>query len=269
MYYGFMKTVEVQASSILTPQKVGSLSGNYQYSLNPYAGCAFSCSYCYVPKFPNKRHNDFNEWGKWLEVKINAPELLRKERVKVFGSSIFFSSATDPYQYAELKYRLSRKCLKELLLYKPKKVTLHTRSNLILEDIDLLKKFGRRLSVGISITTNREDIRRLFEPRAPSIARRIQTLKKLSSEGIKVYASLAPLLPCDSEKLVELIRPYTDKFWIEELKYQEVNTRKQLLEDYAFFFEKNHYLEVQKEISKRFTETGVAISHTRRELVTT
>lgn len=87
------------------------------------------------------------EWGKWVKVKVNAPELIRKERCKVFQSRIFFSSATDPYQYIELKYRLSRKCLQELLQYRPAKVTMHTRSHLILQDLDLLKRFGCRLSV--------------------------------------------------------------------------------------------------------------------------
>lgn len=162
-----MKTVEVHASSILTPQRVGSLAGNYQYSLNPYAGCAFRCSYCYVPKFPSRRQHDFMDWGKWLEVKINAPELIRKERARVFGSSIFFSSATDPYQYAELKYRLSRKCLTELLTYQPARLTIHTRSHLILQDLDLLSRFDRRrLKVGVSITTDDESIREKFEPGA-------------------------------------------------------------------------------------------------------
>lgn len=69
---------EVQAKSILTPQAAGSLSRGYDYSLNPYAGCAFRCSYCYVPKFPNAHHSP-QEWGTWINVKMNAPALLQKE----------------------------------------------------------------------------------------------------------------------------------------------------------------------------------------------
>ena len=95
-----MPTVtEIKAKSILTPQKVGSLAGGYDFSLNPYAGCAFKCSYCYVPKFPSK--HEYQDWGEWVEVKTNAAELIRKDRSLVFGSKIFFSSATDPYQYLE------------------------------------------------------------------------------------------------------------------------------------------------------------------------
>lgn len=231
---------EIQAKTILTPQKYGSLSGFYDYSLNPYGGCAFKCSYCYVPSFPSSRHQP-EEWGNWLEIKKNAPELIRKERTKVFGSKIFFSSATDPYQYAELNYRLSRACLKELLRYQPAHVTMHTRSHLILQDIDLLKAFGDRLSVGVSITTDREDIRQQFEPGAPSIARRLDLLRTLSEASIRVYASLAPLLPLNPDKLLEEILPYVDKVWIDEMRYLEFNNRPDLLEAYGDFFKQENY----------------------------
>ena len=61
-------STEIIANSILVPQKIGSLAGHYDFTLNPYAGCAFSCSYCYVPKFPSAKHEP-SEWGKWLEAK--------------------------------------------------------------------------------------------------------------------------------------------------------------------------------------------------------
>ncbi len=232
-----MQVTEITAVSILTPQKVGSLAGSYDYSLNPYGGCAFRCSYCYVPKFPNARHSDYREWGKWLEVKTNAPDLIRKERVKVFGSSIFFSSATDPYQYIELKYRLSRRCLQELLRYQPRRVTLHTRSHLVLQDLELLRQFGEKLSVGISITTDDESICRQFEPGAPSISKRLHLLSSLSSAGIDVYVSMSPLLPCNPERLAELIKPFTQTAWIDTMRWTEVNNRKDLLDKYSSFFE--------------------------------
>ena len=254
MYYKCMKTVEVHASSILTPQKMGSLAGSYQYSLNPYAGCAFRCSYCYVPKFPSRRQHDFMDWGKWLEVKINAPELIRKERARVFGSSIFFSSATDPYQYAELKYRLSRKCLTELLTYQPARLTLHTRSHLILQDLDLLSRFDRRgLKVGGSITTDDESIREKFEPGAPSIARRLEVLKALHERGIRVHASIAPLLPCNPERLADLISPYVSQIWLDTMGHKEVNTRKELLEHHKDFFEEDGERRTREIILSRFS----------------
>ena len=244
-------TLETTANSILVPQKAGSLAGNYDFTLNPYAGCAFSCSYCYVPKFPNGKHNP-NEWGKWLEVKINAPQLIQKERLKVFGSRIFFGSATDPYQYAELQYRLTRQCLQELLRYRPQKLTVHTRSHLMLEDLDLLKAFGKSLSVGVSITTDNEEIAREFEPSAPSISKRLELVKSLHKAGIKVYVSMAPLLPCNPERLVQLVSPYVQKIWTGQMNYLDINNRPYLLEKYKDFFEENNYACVMAAIGKSF-----------------
>jgi DNA repair photolyase len=241
-----MEVTEIQASSILTPQKVGSLAGHYDYSLNPYAGCAFRCSYCYVPKFPSKRHDDFQQWGKWVEVKINAPELIREQRSQVFGSSIFFSSATDPYQYLELKYRLTRQCLLELLKYKPAKLTMHTRSHLILQDLDILKQFGDRVRVGVSFTTDDEMIRREFEPGAPSLARRLEVLRTLKEAGVRTHASLSPLLPCDPERLAAMLKPLVDTVWIDSMRNLEINNRKDLLHKHAHFFKPTSYERVQK-----------------------
>ena len=242
---------EIEARSILTPQKVGSLAGHYDYALNPYAGCAFSCSYCYVPKFPNGRHEP-GEWGSWVEVKKNAPELIRKDRLKVFGSRIFFSSATDPYQYLELKYRLSRQCLEELSRYQPSKVTMHTRSHLILEDIELLKSFGDRLKVGVSITTDNEDIARQFEPKAPSIRRRLEVIQALHESGIKVFASIAPLLPCDPEALIEMLSPYVKYAHVDEMGALEVNNRPHLLGQYESFFAKDNYSRLCNKVQEAF-----------------
>ncbi len=254
---------EVEARSILTPQKVGSLSGAYDFSLNPYAGCAFGCSYCYVPKFPNARH-EYMEWGRWVEVKVNAPELIARDRLKVFGSNIFFSSATDPYQYLELKYRLSRRCLQELLRYQPAKITMHTRSHLMLQDLHLLKAFGDTLQVGVSFTTDDDKVRAQFEPGAPSIRRRLQLIRTLREAGIEVYVSLSPLLPCNPGRVISLLKPFVNRVWVDEMRWQEVNTRPQLLEKYSEFFEAKNYEAVRKHIQSelyRSTESRRVVRH--------
>jgi DNA repair photolyase len=242
---------EIKASTILTPQKMGSLVNHYEYSLNPYAGCAFACSYCYVPKFPNAEHQSF-EWGKWVNVKINAADLIYKERQKVFNSRIFFSSATDPYQYLELKYRLTRACLQELLKYSPALITMHTRSHLALQDIELFKKFGKRLRFGVSFTTDSDDIAREFEPKAPSIKKRLQLLKGLKEAGISCHASLAPLLPCDPERLAAILKPYVEHIWIDEMNYPEINNKPELLQKYKGFFETKSYRRTIESIRKSF-----------------
>jgi DNA repair photolyase len=249
-----LKVREISASSILTQQKVGSLSQHYDFTINPYAGCAFACSYCYVPKFPNREHT-VEEWGSWINVKINAPELLRKERTRIFGSRVFFSSATDPYQYVELKYRLTRACLKELLKYQPAAVTMHTRSHLMMQDIDLLREFGGRLQVGLSLPTDDEEIRKQFEPNAPSIARRLSLLHKLVENGIAVYVSMSPLLPCNPERLVRLVQPYTSRVWVDTLRWLEVMRQPQLLQKYEAFFEEEKYQALAENVAASFQQS--------------
>jgi DNA repair photolyase len=254
-YLCMLSISEVNASSILTPQRVGSLASRYDFTINPYAGCAFACSYCYVPKFPGSHH--FSEWGNWVQVKINAPELIRNERAQVFGSRIFFSSATDPYQYLELKYRLTRRCLQELLLYRPSQLTLHTRSHLMLQDLDLLKSFGDGLRVGVSITTDDDAIRKKFEPRAPSISRRLQLIEKLHEAGIRVYASIAPLLPCHPERFARLLGEMVDSVWVGEMNYPEINRRPDLLKEYASFFEQSNYQKAIDTILGAFDDSPI------------
>ena len=255
---------EITAASILVPQKVGSLHGYYDFTLNPYAGCAFACSYCYVPKFPNGKHA-VKEWGKWVEVKVNAPELIRKERASVYGSRIFFSSATDPYQYLELKYRLSRRCLEELLKYKPSKLTLHTRSHLILQDLELIKAFNGVARVGVSITTDDDSIRRQFEPNAPSIPRRLQLIQKLKEAGVDVYVSMSPLLPCDPARFVNLVSEYASSIWVGQMNYPEINNRPELLEKYRDFFEPTAYSKTIYEVSSLFKNSRAERSIRVRE----
>lgn len=187
-----------------------------------------------------------------MNVKTNAPELIRQNRLKVFGSRIFFSSATDPYQYIELKYRLSRRCLQELKLYQPSRLTMHTRSHLILQDLELLRSFGDKLQVGVSFTTDNDDVRQEFEGRAPSINRRLELIQKLSAAGIKVHASLSPLLPCDPDRLVEMISPYVNKIWIDEMRWPEVNTRPELVEKYAEFFDAENHAAIRTFIKLHF-----------------
>jgi DNA repair photolyase len=235
------KVKEIEARSILTPQKVGSLSTSYDYTINPYAGCAFGCSYCYVPKFPSAKEYEYTDWGKWVEAKINAPELIVRDRLKIFGSRIFFSSATDPYQYIEMEYRLTRRCLQELVRYQPSKLTMHTRSHLMLQDLELLKSFGSSLQVGVSITTDNDDVAREFEPGAPSIRRRLELIRKLREAGIDVYISCAPLLPCDPERLANLLKDYVSRAWVSEMGWIEVNTRPHLLKKYDWWFEETNH----------------------------
>ncbi len=138
-------------------------------------------------------------WGEYVYAKINAPELLRKEitrlKNKGEGKEIFFSSVTDPYQGDEGRYKLTRQCLGIIADYGFEGVvSILTKSNLVLRDIDLFKKL-KHVIVGLTVTSTNDGISRYFEKNAPVVSVRLKTLKLLNENKIKTYAFIGPLLP--------------------------------------------------------------------------
>jgi DNA repair photolyase len=147
---------------------------------------------------------DWQRWGQFTTFKSNAAELLRRE---LRGHQrIYCSPLVDPYQPAEEQQRTMPRILEALLESPPRLFTLQTRGPLILRDLGLLCAVARRtkLRVSFSITTNREDVRRLYEPHCAPFAERLEVIRALRDAGIECYATLAPLLPCDPEELTEL-----------------------------------------------------------------
>lgn len=189
-----------EARSVLRPQK-DPVYG-FGFTLNPYRGCSHGCRYCYVRQYPAQvpgaprgTLHGIGEWGHWIAPKLNAPELLWRERHKLHDQLVFMASATDPYQPLERDYRLTRRCLEVLLRCPTTRVIVHTRSPLILQDVGLLKAFGPRLSVGFSIPTDDDTVRQVTEPDAPPIPTRWSTVERLAHAGIRVGISAAPLMP--------------------------------------------------------------------------
>jgi DNA repair photolyase len=186
---------EVRCSTLLHPLNYGPSSG---YTANLYKGCTHGCVYCYAPSLTH----DERGWGSYVDVKVNAPEVLDRELRESRVDQVFLSSASDPYQPVEAKYRVTRRCL-EVLLKRRFPVSILTRSPLVLRDLDLLTNFDW-VQVGMSITT--VPVRR-FEPGVPPLRRRIETLRKLHDEGIWTRVSLAPVIPglvmVDLEELFE------------------------------------------------------------------
>ncbi|MFN7957479.1 MAG: radical SAM protein [Holophagaceae bacterium] len=180
-----------EARSILRPQKDERYG--FGFALSPYRGCGHGCRYCYVRDYPNALHKP-EDWGGWVAPKLNAPELLWTQRHKLHGARVFMASATDPYQPLERQYRLSRRCLEVLLLCPTTEVIVHTRSPMVLQDLELLKAFGDRLSVGLSIPTDDDTVRQVVEPHAPAIPSRWAAAERLAAAGITVTIGVAPLL---------------------------------------------------------------------------
>ncbi len=180
-----------EARSILRPQRDDRYG--FGYALSPYRGCAHGCRYCYVRDYPQALHGS-GDWGGWVTPKLNAPELLWAQRHRLHEQSVFLASATDPYQPVEREFRLTRACLKVLLDCPTTRVLLHTRSALVLQDLELLKDFGDRLSVGFSIPTDDDMVRQIVEPKAPPIPMRWGAVERLVKGGIRVGVAATPLM---------------------------------------------------------------------------
>ncbi len=168
-----------------------------------------------------------------MDVKLNAPRLLEKQTRRAGAGTIILSSVTDPYQPLEARYRVTRGCL-EVLRSRPFPLNILTKSPLVLRDLDLLKTFDN-LSVGITITTDSDAVRKVFEPGAPPIKARVEALKTLHENGISTYAFIGPVLPMDPEVLARKVRPYVDKVLIDGMNYPSKTKavyRRQVLDEW-------------------------------------
>ncbi|MFE4570741.1 SPL family radical SAM protein [Paenibacillus chitinolyticus] len=194
----------------------GFLAG-YTHSLNPYTGCSFGCSYCYVRKMPVSTFRGA-EWGTWVDIKKEAAELFRKElrRAKSKGPvTLFMSSSTDPYQPIEYKERVTRSLLEVMTEEPPDFVLLQTRSPLVERDMDLLLQLKNQVRVSMTVETDLDEIRKRFSPAAPPIQARLKTLKALKAAGIPAQAAIAPLLP-SSEAFPELLKSVVNRVCVDD-----------------------------------------------------
>jgi DNA repair photolyase len=213
----------VLSKTILTKTSGFIAEAGFTHSLTPARNCTFGCTYCYVPTMRLQgglKPEDWQRWGQFTTFKGNAAELLSVELAKARASKpeyalssrasqefrIYCSPLVDPYQPAEAGQVLMPAILEVLLNHPPRVFTVQTRGSLILRDLRLLKELAKRttLRVSFSITTNRDSIRRLYEPHCASIGERLTVIRVLRDAGIETYATLAPLLPCDPEELARV-----------------------------------------------------------------
>lgn len=180
----------------------------YAYCLNPYTGCAHACVYCYA-SFMCRFSGHKEPWGKFVDVKINFPDVLDKElnrsRIKPNGR-VLVGTVTDAYQPAEAVYQITRACLEILESYQLLEPHILTKSALVQRDIPILRRI-RGCEVGFTITTMDASIASVLEPGASRPDQRLHAAGKLMDAGIPVWIFIAPLLPGLSdteEKLSEL-----------------------------------------------------------------
>jgi len=185
-----MRIREIKCKSILTKSKLPECA----YCINPYVGCVHGCIYCYA-RFMKRFTGHKEEWGDFLDVRINSPEVLRKQlssrRVK--RGTVLLGSVTDVYQPLERKYNIVRSIL-EILLEYDFPISVLTKSDLVLRDIDLFKQF-KECEVGLTMTTLDEQDSKNFEPCSSSPQKRLKALETLRNEGVKTYAFIGPVLP--------------------------------------------------------------------------
>ena len=235
------------------PKTILSISKVYPYVINPYTGCQHGCSYCYA-RFMKRFTGHREPWGQFVDVKVNAPDLLKQEITKKKPGRVWVSGVCDPYQPLEAKYKLTRQCL-EILAQNNWPVTVQTRSSLVLRDIDILKE-GRYFEVGLSVTTADDSIRTLFEPDAPTIMDRVRALDELHRAGIRTYAMIAPTLP-GADGLAEILAGKVDFVIVDRMNYNYADWvyRKYGLDDKMRdeFFERTGH-----ELSSTFSKFGIS-----------
>jgi len=202
------------SASILT--KPTGFMESYDYSLNPYSGCSFGCTYCYAAFFSRDK-DKMDNWGYWVEVKENALTMLKKKRRKpLVDKIIYMSSVTDPYQPIERKIEITRQLLQEFAEYHNIRLVIQTRSPLATRDIDLFKRIGR-VQVNMTVTTDDETVRKVFEPYCPSNKARLKAIKKIHDASVQSCITMTPLLPIqDPEQFaLDLKETNIEKFIIQ------------------------------------------------------
>lgn len=190
-----MEIHETTAKTILVASKLPDTD----YVVNPYTGCVFGCAYCYASFMGRFVGESFENWGNYLYVKVNAPELLAKE-LKALSpekrrSRVLLSSVTDAYQYAERKYQITRQLLETFAEDNyPGLISILTKSPLVVRDLDVLLRLAST-EVGFTITTTDDRASRELEVRAPLASARLKALRTLHGAGVPTYAFIGPLLP--------------------------------------------------------------------------
>lgn len=200
---------EVPTRTYVSKSKI---PGN-DYVINPYVGCPHKCVYCYA-EYMRKFSGHPEAWGDFLDVKV-CPVPLKPGML--FRTNVLLSSVTDPYNPYEQKYEVTRKVIKQLA-YCQAHVRVLSKSALIVRDLEIFKQF-KHFEAALSFSSADEAFRLRAEPGASSVEDKVSALKTLHENGIKTAVMLAPIFPeiTDWKKVIELTRPYTDRYGFDSL----------------------------------------------------
>lgn len=200
---------EVKVKSYITKSKLPDAD----YVINPYIGCPHACIYCYA-EFMKRFTNHSEPWGEFLDIKIGDLSINKKLSEE---DVILFGSVTDAYNPYEQKYCLTQKLLMQFI-NSPAHIEILTKSDLVLRDIKIIKQIPN-IRVGISMNTLDDDFRKLIEPRASSVDKRLQALNELNKEGIDTYVFISPIFPgiTDFREIIDASLSFTKAYYFENL----------------------------------------------------
>lgn len=188
---------EMVCRSLLNSSRLGG------YTLNCYTGCAHGCAYCYA-RFMQRFHPHDEPWGHFVDVKINALEVLRRQLRRAVPDEVFVSSACDGWQPVESHYQLTRRCC-QLLLQHGFSLLVLTKSKLVVRDFDVFCRGpAGSVTVGVTVTTLDDRLQSLWEPQAATVADRLSVLAAARDAGLKTAIMFGPLLPWLSDDTISL-----------------------------------------------------------------
>lgn len=221
---------EITAKNIISKSNLPSSD----YVINPYVGCSHACIYCYA-RFMKRFTNHEEEWGKFVDVKLNSEDLVPEKLDKYKGKRFFISSVTDPYLHYEREYKLTRKIL-ERLVDMEASIEIQSKSDLITRDIDILQRL-KGCKAGITITTLEDKVRREIEPYTASVEKRLKALEVLSEAGIHTYVFIGPIMPfiTDWRAIIEKTSPF-----VREYIFENLNVKGTVWKDIADWLKSRH-----------------------------
>ena len=245
-----------------------ALSSTYgkNIAINPYQGCVFACEFCSAIKMNfftgrTKEKWDKTGWGLWVDYKTNLVELLYKEREKVKKSKIYFGNATDIYMPIERKLKLVPPILEFFLDNPPLELEVQTRgtSRDVARDIPLLQELAKKTSVLVSysIHTDRDDVKKIFEPKAPSLLERERGLRLYHEAGIETRLSCMPILPLNPENFAARFAPLiTKRVWVASMNHKQL-TQELFKKHFPEWLDERRVEKVMRQTVAEFEKRGV------------
>lgn len=233
-------------------------SGISDYAINCYSGCGHCCIYCYA-RFATRFTHPREDWGTFVDIKENAPQVLAREVKRKPVGRVILSSVCDAWQPVEKSCQLTRQCLEILLRYRYP-VSALTKSALAGRDFDLMA--SGNVEFGVTITTLDTKIARLIEPGASTPQARLELLQTAKNKGLKIYAFIGPLLPflTDNEQNVNTLLKSIKEIGVDYFYLDKLNLRYGVWPALTKFL-REHYPSLLPEYRKIYFENAAKAAY--------